>query len=185
MDPLYLRPGVDFALAHTVEECAEVGEALALFLSISRTLAAIGKTQRFGLASVNPELPPAQRETNEAWLRREMADLRGALDRMEAALDRPDAASLSLLSAELLEEMRVTPMTIGQIIERLGLLEASDVRLSVRRELIAEGFTVAHVRVAGQRETMRLWFPPEPPAPAEPGPRFTLGRHEQGYEVRT
>lgn len=74
MKPFYLRPGPEFALAHAVEEAGEF-------------LAAAGKSQRFGLDSVNPELEPPQ-ETNEAWLRREMADLRGALDRLEQALDR-------------------------------------------------------------------------------------------------
>ncbi|TSD89089.1 hypothetical protein FFK22_008900 [Mycobacterium sp. KBS0706] len=74
MHQKYLAPGFDFALAHAVEEAGEF-------------LAAAGKTQRFGIDSVNPELPPYARETNGAWLRREMADLRGALDRLEAELD--------------------------------------------------------------------------------------------------
>ena len=71
--PQYLFPGVDFALAHAVEEAGEF-------------LAAAGKTQRFGRASVNPELTPDKQETNEAWLMRELADLRGALDRLEIAI---------------------------------------------------------------------------------------------------
>lgn len=68
VDPKYLRSGVDFAIAHLVEECGEV-------------LAAAGKTQRWGLDSVNPELPPEQQETNRAWLLREMNDLEGAITR--------------------------------------------------------------------------------------------------------
>jgi hypothetical protein len=74
MDTKYLRPGFDFALAHAIEEAGEF-------------LAAAGKTQRWGRDSYNPELPPEQRETNEAWLAREIADLQGALGRlvMEAA----------------------------------------------------------------------------------------------------
>ena len=74
MDPRYLRPGFDFALGHAVEEAGEF-------------LAAAGKIVRWGRDSVNPELPSAAQETNEAWLRREMADLRGALDRLEVALN--------------------------------------------------------------------------------------------------
>lgn len=57
-----------------VEECGEV-------------LAAAGKTLRWGELSYNPELPREQREFNIEWLRREMKDLRGAMDRLEKYLD--------------------------------------------------------------------------------------------------
>ncbi len=80
MNPEYLRPGSGFALAHSVEEIGEVLTAFGNFLS------AAGKTQRWGLESVNPLLPPEQQETNRDWLIREMADLRGALDRLDNAL---------------------------------------------------------------------------------------------------
>lgn len=73
MDRRFLRPGIDFALAHASQEAGEL-------------VAAIGKTQCFGLLSVNPLLPPDQQETNAAWVLREMADLRGALDRLEVAI---------------------------------------------------------------------------------------------------
>lgn len=69
----YLRPGVPFALAHFVEECGEV-------------LAAAGKCQRWGLESVNPELPPAEQETNRDWLIRELDDLEGAIARLRKEL---------------------------------------------------------------------------------------------------
>lgn len=78
--PQYLFPGFDFALAHAVEEAGEF-------------LAAAGKTLRFGRDSVNPELPPAEQETNLAWIRREAADLRDALDRLDAAIADEGAAS--------------------------------------------------------------------------------------------
>lgn len=78
--PQYLFPGFDFALAHAVEEAGEF-------------LAAAGKTQRFGRDSVNPELPPEQQETNLAWIRREAADLRGALDRLDAAIAEEGSAA--------------------------------------------------------------------------------------------
>lgn len=69
----YLRPGVPFALAHVVEECGEV-------------LAATGKCQRWGLESVNPELPLADQETNRDWLIRELDDLEGAIARLRKEL---------------------------------------------------------------------------------------------------
>lgn len=60
-------------LAHLVEECGEV-------------LQAVGKTQRWGLYSVNPELPPDKQEINKDWILRELADLRETIDRVELAL---------------------------------------------------------------------------------------------------
>lgn len=50
-------------------------------------LHAAGKIIRWGEHSVNPELPLAAQESNLVWLRREMKDLRGALDRLERHLD--------------------------------------------------------------------------------------------------
>lgn len=50
-------------------------------------LHAAGKTLRWGEYSFNPEVPESERVTNLAWLRAEMADLRGALDRLEQHLD--------------------------------------------------------------------------------------------------
>lgn len=73
MDPKYLRPGFDFALAHAIEEAGEF-------------LAAAGKAQRWGPYSSNPELPPEKAESNIDWIARESADLRGALDRLDAAI---------------------------------------------------------------------------------------------------
>jgi hypothetical protein len=65
-DPRFIRTGdVQFAMAHAAEECGEV-------------IAALGKSLRWGLDSVNPLLPVEQQETN-----REIADLRGALDRLD------------------------------------------------------------------------------------------------------
>lgn len=73
MKPEYLRPGFDFALAHAIEEAGEF-------------LAAAGKSQRWGLDSYNPELPPEERELNRDWLMREMADLEGAFGRLWSEL---------------------------------------------------------------------------------------------------
>lgn len=58
---------------YLIEECGEV-------------LAAAGKTLRWGELSYNPEIPLEQRETNEAWLLRELKDLKGAINRMEEFL---------------------------------------------------------------------------------------------------
>jgi hypothetical protein len=52
-----------------IEECGEA-------------LAAAGKTVRFGWGSFNP-LPGASTETNEEWLRREVADLEEAIARLK------------------------------------------------------------------------------------------------------
>lgn len=73
-DPRFLQDGFDKRLAHFIEECGEA-------------LAAAGKTQRWGVWSVNPLLPPADQEANLAWLRRELLDVRQAMDRLEAAAD--------------------------------------------------------------------------------------------------
>lgn len=70
----YMRPGLSFAVGKAVEECGELS-------------AALGKTLRWGWLSSNPELPPEQRETNASWVRRELADLRGALDNLEREMD--------------------------------------------------------------------------------------------------
>lgn len=76
VDPRFVRTGdVGFALAHAAEEAGEL-------------IAALGKTLRWGLDSVNPLLPAAEQETNRAWVTREMADLRAALDRLETEMDR-------------------------------------------------------------------------------------------------
>lgn len=73
-DPKYMRPGLDFAMGKAVEEAGEF-------------LVAIGKTLRWGWSSVNPELPVAEQEPNASWVRREMKDLRDALDNLEREME--------------------------------------------------------------------------------------------------
>lgn len=73
-DKRFLQKGFEKQLAHVVEECGEV-------------LAAAGKTQRWGLDSVNPLLPPEQQEANGAWLVRELNDLEGAIRRLKRTLE--------------------------------------------------------------------------------------------------
>lgn len=70
----YMRPGLDFAVGKATEEAGEF-------------LAAIGKTLRWGWHSVNPKLPRHEQETNVNWVRREMADLRHALNNLEREMD--------------------------------------------------------------------------------------------------
>ena len=73
-DPCFIQAGFEKQLATLVEECGEV-------------LAAAGKTQRWGRDSVNPLLPKDQQETNEVWLKRELADLKGAIQRLETTME--------------------------------------------------------------------------------------------------
>ena len=73
-DPRFFQAGFDKGLAHFIGECGE-------------SLAAAGKLQQWGAWSVNPLLPACEQETNLAWLRREMADLRQAMDRLDVAIE--------------------------------------------------------------------------------------------------
>ena len=69
----YYPVSIDQKLGYLVEECGEV-------------LAAVGKTQRWGLDSFNPE-PGASRETNREWILRELHDLEEACAIVRKALD--------------------------------------------------------------------------------------------------
>jgi len=60
-------------MGYLIEECGEV-------------LQAAGKSERWGLDSVNPEIPPEQQIKNGKWLRAELADLKAAIDLMDNAL---------------------------------------------------------------------------------------------------
>lgn len=73
-DSRFARPGLHHAFGRAVEELGELS-------------AALGKTLRWGWDSVNPLLPEAARETNEQWVRRELADVREALDKLEVELN--------------------------------------------------------------------------------------------------
>lgn len=72
-DPRFLQSGFDAQLAHAIEE---MGEALA----------AAGKTQRWGVDSVNPLLPAEQRERNADWLARELLDVEEAIGRLKVTM---------------------------------------------------------------------------------------------------
>lgn len=60
-------------LGYLTEECGEV-------------LAAVGKARRWGLASCNPEIAFDKRETNRAWILRELDDLEEAIKLLRTAL---------------------------------------------------------------------------------------------------
>ncbi len=72
-NPRYMRPGLPFAVGKAVEELGEL-------------LAALGKTLRWGWLSYNPELSAEKQEPNVSWVRREMKDVRDALDNLEREL---------------------------------------------------------------------------------------------------
>jgi len=69
----YLPMTLPNKLAHLAEESGEV-------------VAAVGKMLRFGLDSENPELPDGVREKNRVWLKRELADLKKAIAKVEEFL---------------------------------------------------------------------------------------------------
>ena len=73
-DPRYMRPGLDFARGKAIEELGELQ-------------AALGKSLRWGWESVNPELPRSEQESNLLWVRREMKDVRDALDNLDKELE--------------------------------------------------------------------------------------------------
>jgi hypothetical protein len=72
-NPKYLQSGFEKQLAHAIEECGEF-------------LAAAGKTQRWGLHSVNPEIPTVDAEPNMVWLLRELIDVQEAMGRLRWTL---------------------------------------------------------------------------------------------------
>jgi NTP pyrophosphatase (non-canonical NTP hydrolase) len=65
--------GTPQILGFLVEECGEV-------------MAAVGKAQRWGLNSYNPELSHTDQETNRKWIRRELEDLKYAIQLVEEVL---------------------------------------------------------------------------------------------------
>ena len=71
-DPRFLQRGFGPSLSHLIEEAGEA-------------LAAAGKVQRWGAASVNPLLPAEQQERNIDWLMRELSDVEEAIRRLRSA----------------------------------------------------------------------------------------------------
>lgn len=74
MKPQYEPQTREQFYGYLIEECGEV-------------LQAAGKTLRWGEYRVNPEIATAATEPNYKWLRRELNDLRGAMDRLEKWMD--------------------------------------------------------------------------------------------------
>jgi len=72
MNPVYSPRTTKQKLGYLIEECGE-------------TMSAVGKTIRWGFESYNPE-PNASRETNREWIKRELIDLKRAIEFVENIL---------------------------------------------------------------------------------------------------
>lgn len=70
----YEPRNLEQAVGYLVEECGEV-------------LQAVGKIQRYGWDSRNPDLPPMQQISNARALRQEMRDLEAAIYRVRKFMD--------------------------------------------------------------------------------------------------
>lgn len=108
-NPKYLRGGFDFQLAHVVEECGEV-------------LAAAGKTQRWGRASIDPTLlsdDPLFGETNEAWLIREMRDLFDAMARLANTMGHATPANVDSAEGQARAQLAAALAALGVAKEAL------------------------------------------------------------------
>jgi hypothetical protein len=87
----YVRNDFDSIVGHLIEECGEV-------------LAAAGKLLRWGPDSYNPEVPKDQRETNLAWLQREILDLESVITRAkEHIFNMTKLPDIELVSAKVHE----------------------------------------------------------------------------------
>jgi len=82
MKPQYAPQTTSAKLGYLVEECGEV-------------LAAVGKSQRWGLDSFNPEIPFKDRETNREWVLRELCDLENAIALVRETLSTNEGQTLS------------------------------------------------------------------------------------------
>jgi NTP pyrophosphatase (non-canonical NTP hydrolase) len=74
MNEIYKPETFKQKLGYLIEECGE-------------TMAAVGKTIRWGLDSFNPELPEKDQELNRDWIKRELKDLRRAIQFVEDEID--------------------------------------------------------------------------------------------------
>lgn len=82
MDARFIKPGFEQCLAHVVEESGEV------MTEVGKLLAAAGKTQRHGPLSVNPLLPAEERETNVAWIVRQIPSVKVEIEDLLIAISR-------------------------------------------------------------------------------------------------
>lgn len=106
-DPRFLQSGYEAQAAHVVEELDE------FLADAGPLLAALGKTGRWGLDSTDPTIPPEQRETNRAWVRRalakaktELPDVIKAIERLEVTMDASDPRKGDPLSLNTIKEGR-------------------------------------------------------------------------------
>lgn len=73
MHPKFLPKDLAGKLDHVQEECGEV-------------IVAVAKIKRFGILSVNPNIPVSQQITNKDHLLDELQDLRAAISAVEMEL---------------------------------------------------------------------------------------------------
>lgn len=133
-------------LAYLVEECGEVLVPLAT--QMGKVLAALGKTLRWGPESYNPEVKPADRETNAAWLLRESADLQAALDR---AVPR-----LRTMVEENADSIRVGASRSRAALEHVDNAATALAAASADNPLENEGLPGQHVLAELEHEIHRL-----------------------------
>ena len=118
INPAYVPQTAEQRLGYLVEECGEV-------------LQAAGKSLRWGLDSSNPELPQEKRETNSAWLRRELIDLERAIKYVREILCARDPVTTdqSWIESEVLGEVvtTATKSVLAEVLEELERFKAEGV----------------------------------------------------------
>jgi len=149
-DPRFLQDGFDKRLSHLVEECGEVLEP------IGRVLAAAGKTQRWGPHSVNPLIPAADQVQNIDWLRRELADLRQSIDRLDAAIAEEFPASTTDIHGEAPDKRQlVTSVLLRQGKAKNILRDCARQFLFYEQSHLAKGTPDAAEKAAVNRKFAR------------------------------
>ena len=99
-NPAYETKTNEQKMAHLVEECGEV-------------MAAVGKSLRWGLNSVNPELPVSEQETNRDWILRELADLELAISNVKEMLSINSYAASKDLFTTLQDKLKPGTFSVG------------------------------------------------------------------------
>ncbi len=128
------------ARAYVIEECGEL-------------LAAIGKSQRWGLLSYNPELPESEQETNAAWVLREAADVQRALELWIVYRPELDAPVRVAESAEQMDCFDHTAFdTIGSMQRMLHDLVANDTH-KLQRSVPWLRYKLARLELATKSES--------------------------------
>jgi len=101
MKKKYMPRDTDQKFGYLIEECGEVlvedfGRSDQLTIAIGKTLAAVGKTLRWGLDSVNPDLPVKDQEENGDWVLRELKWLKRTIKPLVGGLDNDSKLKVEL-----------------------------------------------------------------------------------------